>query len=96
MCFFCIHNLVDMNVDTICPCSLLNLPFLQANYGQKSIEVITFGQPRIGNSAFATFYMDSVPATVRITHGHDVVPHLPPYYAILGQKTYHHFATEVY
>jgi len=69
---------------------------LTANYGQKSIEVITFGQPRIGNSAFATFYMDSVPATVRITHGHDVVPHLPPYYAILGQKTYHHFATEVW
>lgn len=88
--------LVDMNVYTMCPCSLLSLSFLQANYGQKSIEVITFGQPRIGNSAFATYYMDSVPATVRVTHGHDVVPHLPPYYAILGEKTYHHFATEVY
>ncbi|KAL2610731.1 hypothetical protein R1flu_029304 [Riccia fluitans] len=69
---------------------------LAANFGLKDLKVITFGQPRIGNSIFAAAYYALVPNTVRMTHSHDIVPHLPPYYTLLGEKTYHHFATEVW
>ncbi|XP_073390401.1 probable feruloyl esterase A isoform X2 [Physcomitrium patens] len=69
---------------------------LSANYGFKNVEVITFGQPRVGNYAFALYYNAYVPLTIRVTHAHDIVPHLPPYYPLLGEKTYHHFATEVW
>jgi hypothetical protein len=69
---------------------------LSANYGFKDIEVFTFGQPRVGNHAFSIYYNEFVPLTTRVTHAHDLVPHLPPYYPILGEKTYHHFATEVW
>ena len=68
----------------------------QANYGMKDIEIYTFGQPRLGNAAFATFYTATVPRTIRVTHQHDLVVHLPPYYPLLGQKTYHHFPNEVF
>ncbi|BBN20210.1 hypothetical protein MPTK1_8g17360 [Marchantia polymorpha subsp. ruderalis] len=69
---------------------------LAANFGMIDMKVITFGQPRIGNSVFAAGYYALVPNTVRMTHAHDIVPHLPPYYTLLGEKTYHHFATEVW
>ena len=56
---------------------------------------MTFGQPRVGNRAFSVYYNEYVPLTIRVTHEHDIVPHLPPYYPFSG-KTYHHFATEVF
>lgn len=56
---------------------------------------MTFGQPRIGNAVFASYYSEVVPDTIRVTHGHDIVPHLPPYYYYFPQKTYHHFPREV-
>lgn len=56
---------------------------------------MTFGQPRIGNAAFASLYTKLVPNTIRVTNDHDIVPHLPPYYYYLPQKTYHHFPREV-
>jgi predicted lipase len=38
----------------------------------------TFGQPRVGNAAFAQFYnSSSVTAHYRTVHNHDIVPHLP-------------------
>lgn len=57
---------------------------------------MTFGQPRIGNAIFATYYSELVPNSIRVTNGNDVVPHLPPYYTYFPQKTYHHFPTEVF
>ena len=48
------------------------------------MEVMTFGQPRIGNAAFASYYSEVVPNTFRVTHEHDLVPHLP-----LIISTYH-------
>lgn len=69
---------------------------LTANYLTKNIEVYTFGQPRLGNAAFAAFYIATVPRTIRVTHAHDLVVHLPPFYPMLGQKTYHHFPNEVW
>lgn len=69
---------------------------LSANFGLKNIEVFTFGQPRVGNYGFSVYYNKYVPLTIRVTHANDIVPHLPPYYPLIGEKTYHHFATEVW
>ncbi|KAF3456146.1 hypothetical protein FNV43_RR00796 [Rhamnella rubrinervis] len=69
---------------------------LIANHKYKNVQVITFGQPRIGNAAFAFQYSKRVPNTTRVTNGHDIVPHLPPYYSVFPRKTYHHFPTEVW
>jgi hypothetical protein len=41
-------------------------------------EIYNYGQPRIGDEAFATFVNTIVPEYYRITHDKDVVPHLPP------------------
>ncbi|KAJ0735564.1 putative feruloyl esterase [Helianthus annuus] len=56
-------------------------------YGSKNVQVTTFGMPRIDNVAFASYYSQVVPNTFRVTHGHDLVPHLPPYYHHFPQKT---------
>lgn len=69
---------------------------LTVNYGAKDVQVVTFGQPRIGNSMFADFYNTFVPKHIRVTHTHDIVPHLPPYYTHFPQRTYHHFPREVW
>ncbi|XP_035833269.1 lipase-like isoform X2 [Helianthus annuus] len=63
-------------------------------YGSKNIQFTTFGMPRIGNAAFASYYGQVVPSTFRVTHGHDLVLHLPPYYHHFPQKKYHHFPSE--
>jgi hypothetical protein len=68
----------------------------QVNEGEENVQVMTFGQPRVGNAAFASYYSLLVPNTFRITHDRDMVPHLPPYYYHFPQKTYHHFPTEVW
>ncbi|GMH28432.1 hypothetical protein Nepgr_030275 [Nepenthes gracilis] len=62
----------------------------------KNVQVMTFGQPRIGNAAFAAYYSELVPNAIRVTNDHDVVPHLPPYYSCFPRKTYHHFPKEVW
>ncbi|XVF28393.1 hypothetical protein REPUB_Repub15cG0025700 [Reevesia pubescens] len=69
---------------------------LTINHEAKNVQVITFGQPRIGNAAFASYYGKLVPNTIRVTNDHDIVPHLPPYYSYFPQKTYHHFPREVW
>lgn len=61
----------------------------------EKVKLMTFGQPRIGNAVFATYFIEQVPDTIRVTHAHDIVPHLPPYYHYFPQKTYHHFPREV-
>ncbi|KAL0537955.1 hypothetical protein IC582_026947 [Cucumis melo] len=69
---------------------------LIVNHNATNVQVVTFGQPRIGNAAFASYYSKHLPKTTRVTHGHDIVPHLPPYFSMLRRKTYHHFPTEVW
>ncbi|PON80293.1 Fungal lipase-like domain containing protein [Parasponia andersonii] len=69
---------------------------LIVNCKAQNVQVVTFGQPRIGNAVFATYYSKLLPNTIRVTNGHDIVPHLPPYYYYFPQKTYHHFPTEVW
>ncbi|KAF5736951.1 Alpha/beta-Hydrolases superfamily protein [Tripterygium wilfordii] len=69
---------------------------LVVNHEAQNVQVVTFGQPRIGNAAFASYYSQLVPNTIRVTNEHDIVPHLPPYYYYFPQKTYHHFPREVF
>ncbi|THG03605.1 hypothetical protein TEA_006950 [Camellia sinensis var. sinensis] len=69
---------------------------LKVNHEARNVQVMTFGQPRIGNAAFASYYSQLVPNTIRVTNDHDIVPHLPSYYPHFAQKTYHHFPREVW
>lgn len=69
---------------------------LTVNYGLQGVQLMTFGQPRVGNAAFASYFSKHVPWTFRVTNGKDMVPHLPPYYTYFPQKTYHHFPIEVW
>ncbi|CAK9159750.1 unnamed protein product [Ilex paraguariensis] len=69
---------------------------LMVNCKAQNVQVMTFGQPRVGNSAFVSYYNELMPNTIRVTNGHDMVPHLPPYYSYFPQKTYHHFPREVW
>ena len=56
---------------------------LGLSYEEQGLDplVVTFGQPRVGNSAFAT-HMDNVLVKtrrlMRVTHGNDPVVHIPP------------------
>ena len=38
----------------------------------------TFGQPRVGNTAFANWFQSSHPNTFRLVDYADIVPHVPP------------------
>lgn len=69
---------------------------LKVNYGAQDVQLMTFGQPRIGNAVFSSYFKTHLPDAIRVTNGHDIVPHLPPYYSIFPRKTYHHFPTEVW
>ncbi|KAB1214045.1 Lipase [Morella rubra] len=69
---------------------------LKVNHEAREVQVVTFGQPRIGNAVFASCYSKLVPNTIRVTNDHDIVPHLPPFYHYFPQKTYHHFPREVW
>ena len=52
-------------------------------------RVYTYGQPRVGNTAFADFYMTGTRVSWRLTHHRDPVPHLP-----LESMGFHHIGTE--
>ncbi|KAL6844980.1 hypothetical protein ACP4OV_025153 [Aristida adscensionis] len=69
---------------------------LVVNYDLKDVNLMTFGQPRIGNAAFVSYFRRYLPNSIRVTNEHDIVPHLPPYYHYFPQKTYHHFPREVW
>lgn len=45
--------------------------------------VITFGAPRVGDEKFASTYAVEVPNHWRFEHQDDVVPHLPPWPAVM-------------
>ncbi len=53
---------------------------LEYDNGLKVEGVYTFGQPRVGNKEFSTFYNanSATHVTWRVTHHRDIVPHLPP------------------
>ncbi|KMZ72989.1 putative class 3 lipase [Zostera marina] len=69
---------------------------LAVNYKVKTVQLMTFGQPRIGNEIFSSYFSEHVPHAIRVTNRNDMVPHLPPYYYFFPSKTYHHFPREVW
>lgn len=54
----------------------------------------TYGTPRAGNTAFATYMHQALPNAIRVTHFKDPVPHLP-FEEILKQN-YLQVPTEVW
>lgn len=50
---------------------------IHRTYG-KAIKLYTFGEPRVGNAAFAAYVAAQIPDTFRVIHYADMVPHLPP------------------
>ncbi|CAN6289453.1 unnamed protein product [Urochloa humidicola] len=69
---------------------------LAISFGSDNVHLMTFGQPRVGNAAFASYFAKYMPNTIRMTHERDIVPHLPPYFFFLPQLTYQHFPREVW
>lgn len=57
-------------------------------------SLLTFGQPRGGDQAFADFFEANL-EELRLTHYTDPVPHLPPQ-NLLGEAFFQHPSTEVY
>lgn len=77
-------------------CFMLRICYsMQVSHNYQNVQVMTFGQPRIGNAVFASYYSNIVPNTFRVTNGNDIVPHLPPFYSYFPRKTYRHFPREV-
>jgi len=50
---------------------------LSRHHNKTVQEVYTFGQPRVGNRAFAVAYKATVRNHWRVTHRDDVIPHVP-------------------
>ena len=61
--------------------------------GYRVATQYTFGQPRVGNAAFANLFQSTLGAAgqFRVTHYHDPVPHVP-----LVKMDFYHTTTEVW
>lgn len=55
-------------------------------------QLYTYGEPRVGNEAFASYITSSLPERWRVIHYADIVPHVPPQLPI----PYAHFAYEIW
>jgi len=51
---------------------------LMVNQGYTSVNTLTFGEPRVGDSTFAEFQNSVMGSITRVTHNADIVVHLPP------------------
>lgn len=71
--------------------AVLAAAHLEYNVSLPVTGVYTFGEPRVGNAAFRSFYNQGVHVSWRVTHHKDPVPHLPM--EVLG---YRHISTEVW
>ncbi|ORZ04953.1 lipase [Absidia repens] len=58
-------------------------------FNKKSMSIITFGEPRVGNPEFATYGASTGIEKKRVVFHKDIVPHVPP--MMMG---YLHFGTE--
>ena len=52
------------------------------------LHLYTFGQPRVGDKAFADAYPKVVPDAFRVVHRWDLIPHLP----LIGMGYTHHIS----
>ena len=68
---------------------MLALPDVKDNFGAVA-ALVTFGQPRVGNSEFASWFGSQVNHE-RVIHYADLVPHIPP-----ASNSYLHDGTEIW
>ncbi|CAE6472176.1 unnamed protein product [Rhizoctonia solani] len=71
--------------------AMLDGLYIQGRVGADvRVHTRTFGGPRVGNKAFADFFVEKIPDMVRITNKRDPIPILPPiisgYMHTLGEK----------
>lgn len=50
---------------------------IKATFG-KLDQFYSYGQPRVGNQAFADYFASQISSGHRVVHYADIVPHLPP------------------
>lgn len=80
-----LHSLVTRDVQSIhisghsygAALAVLCAVDLEYNHPEKDIEVLLFGCPRVGNSAFRKSYNKRVFKTLRIENGNDIVTKIP-------------------
>ncbi|CAJ0939757.1 unnamed protein product, partial [Mesorhabditis belari] len=72
---------------SLCASYIINVGYFEKN----DVKLVTFGQPRTGDATWAKWHDENVPYSVRVTHSHDIVPHLP-----FGNMGYNHHMTEVF
>lgn len=70
--------------------TLFSYNFSNINY---NTTIVTFGSPRVGNFEFVEDFCRShaLKSSYRVTHYHDIVPHLPQY-----RLNYHHIPNEIW
>ncbi|KAI6171179.1 Lipase-3 domain-containing protein [Aphelenchoides bicaudatus] len=56
------------------------------------IKLVTFGQPRTGDTDYALAHNLKLPRSYRVTHKRDIVPHTPPEYF----ESYFHHESEIW
>lgn len=57
-----------------------------------NLKMITFGEPRTGDKAFADTVDSLVPYSFRVIHKKDIVPHIP----LNGMEGFHHHKNEIW
>lgn len=50
----------------------------KALWNNAAVHLMTFGQPRVGNAAYAQVVEQYIGYRYRVVHEYDVVPHIPP------------------
>lgn len=64
---------------------------IQYNFSQKvSVDIYTFGAPKVGNDGFREAFNWRVPNSYRFVNGMDIVPELPRWW-----QNYHHVDTQL-
>ena len=58
--------------------AVLSAAHLQSQEGINVDYLYTFGLPRVGDSAFSSWFNSIIPQAIHVTHYHDIVPHVPP------------------
>lgn len=74
--------------------ALANLAALDLAVAGYNVEMYTFGQPRVGNPAYAKYHKSKVPNQFRVVHYRDPVPQVPDRY--MGWNWYDHSAQEIW
>ena len=63
---------------TTCNCNVAGATWAALQYPMADIRCITFGSPRVGNKAFKRAFHTLVGTSLRLVHGGDPIPVLPP------------------